>query len=263
MIKVKRVHFLIVITLLLLLSSKRAFAEERSIYVGDLINLQVSTQSFTEDELRDKFKDFEIVELKNDAKSYFITLRSFETGEKTIQLGDKEIKITIKSTLEEIDRKDVFEGNLKPKKAGISVGWKYLLYTLLLVFIVSFAINLVRLITKRKLLSFTPYQNFINQTNQISLKDEECFVQLSLCLKNYLEASYSCHIKGKTSEEILEELNIIPELKSKTSLFQPWFEESDYYKFTGTIASLENRQKLLEKLRVLVRTMEEEKEVTV
>lgn len=95
---------LIILSLFFVISSSSILAEERNIYVGDLIELKIQGEDLTLDELKDKFKDFEIVNVSDISNGYLLTIRSFEPGEKTIQLGDKEIKIVVKSILNEIER---------------------------------------------------------------------------------------------------------------------------------------------------------------
>ena len=94
----------------MLASSGLSSATERNIYVGDLIELKITTEVLTEDEVREKFRDFEIVDLKTVSDGFLITIRTFEAGEKIINIGSSEIVITVKSTLEEIDRSEPFEG---------------------------------------------------------------------------------------------------------------------------------------------------------
>ena len=110
----------------LLMPLSHVLAEERNIYVGDLIELKVTTQAFSQEELREKFSDFEIVSLENKPDGYLLTLRTFETGEKIVHLGDKEIIIHVQSTLDLYDRTGVFEGSTDVQKPGGSPDWRIL-----------------------------------------------------------------------------------------------------------------------------------------
>ena len=58
--KVKLTLLILILTLFLIHLPTQVQAAARSIYVGDLIELSISTQEFSKDELTDKFKDFEI-----------------------------------------------------------------------------------------------------------------------------------------------------------------------------------------------------------
>lgn len=260
--KQKIIPFLLFISLFLFISSIHVMAEERSIYVGDLINIKVSTVQFTEDELREKFKDFEIVDIKNNDGSYLITLRSFETGEKTVQLGDKKIEIIVKSTLDELKQENIFEGDLSTENAGFSLNFNYVFYILVIIFLVTVSINLWRFIKKRKTSLISTYEHFINETNSIIL-DDDCFVKMTLSLKQYLESTYVCSIRGKTSDEIISEIRRIPDLQSSIDITSSWLKKCDYYKFTGVSVLREEKQELLRELVELVKKIREAKEVEV
>jgi len=264
--KQKILPFLLCIVLFLFISSRAVWAEERSIFVGDLINIKVSTVQFTEDELREKFKDFEIVNIKNDEDGYLITLRSFETGEKKVQLGNKEIEIVVKSTLDEVEQEEIFEGDLNTEEAGLSLNFNDVFYILLTIFLSTALINLWRFIKKRKISLISTYQHFINETNNITLNDKECFVKMTVSLKGYLESSYSCCIRGKTSTEIIGEIRCIPDLQSSLTAISSWLKKCDFYKFTGVIVSRDEKQEILKELVEIVEMIEkiqEAKEVEV
>ncbi len=85
----KKVKITLLLLILTLFYSGQVQAEARNIYVGDLIELRISTQEFTKDALIDKFKDFEIVDLDEDNGGYLLTLRSFEAGEKKVENSPK------------------------------------------------------------------------------------------------------------------------------------------------------------------------------
>ena len=52
--------FLIVFISLFFIPSVGTAESERNIYIGDLIELKITSQTITEDELREKFKEFDI-----------------------------------------------------------------------------------------------------------------------------------------------------------------------------------------------------------
>lgn len=261
--KIKRLSALLIFSFVLLLPLGKVYAEERSIYIGDLINIKIATQDITENDIKDKFAEFEIVKLKEVADGYLITLRSFEPGEKMIQIGNEELKITVKSTLDDINRKDVFEGGLSTQKAGASMDWQYAFYAAALIFIVTGGITIFRFVRRKKMIALTPYQRFLHQTSQINLAQDSCLVQMNLLLKEYLEVSYFCSIKGKTSEEILKELSVITKLQVYLQPIGTWFGKCDYLKFTKVMPTMELKQAILEELKELVTNMEKAREVEV
>ncbi len=252
--------FLIILSLFFVISSRQIMAEERSIYVGDLIQIKVSTKEFSRDELKEKFKDFEVVDIKDAEDGYALTLRTFETGEKTVQLGDKEIKIEVKSTLDEIERNEIFEGDTNPEKAQTSIEWQYIFYILVIIFSITVRINIRRLFKKSEISSLSTYHRFINGINSISPSADDYLVQITRRFKEYLEAKYSFVIRGKTSNEIIDEICHISDLEGALPKVQAWLKESDYYKFAGVCATVEKNRELKVKLEELVREIEVKKE---
>ncbi|AEV66808.1 hypothetical protein [Acetivibrio clariflavus] len=257
--KHKIISLLLIIYLTFAISSRQFFAEERSIYVGDLIELKIQAEDLTLDELKNKFKDFEIVNVTDIPKGYIITLRTFESGERTISIGDKELKIVVKSTLDEIEREDIYEGDLQPLEPGFYIKWKYVLIPLVIVFILSLAINIKTLLMKRKKSLMTPYERFKKAIGDLSVEQKDYLVNLTRIFKEYLESTCSYSIKGKTSTEILYEISRMPQLNEKLPEIKSWLSENDYFKFSGTPAPMAKKLELMERLTSLVDSIEEVK----
>ncbi|GMQ55890.1 hypothetical protein AN1V17_02820 [Vallitalea sediminicola] len=263
MIKRKITLVLSLISLLLLISSMTILAEERNIYVGDLINIEVETDLYNEDDIREKFKDFEIVVIKEIDKGYLVTLRTFETGKQTIHLDNKEIEIEVKSTKDEIDKDGIYEGDSNTQNYGFSFKYSYVFYVLIIIFLITGSISLWKLLKRRKSISVSAFRRFKNEVDAISLEDRKCFVLMTLELKNYLQSKYSCSIRGKTCNEIIAEISSITVLEPFIPDIRSWLQMSDYYKFTGVVVTIEQKQELLEKLIELVEKIEQAKEVEV
>lgn len=246
--KGKRVFVLTSLVLFLIVSLGSAFAETRSIYVGDLIELKITSKDIDMEDLRDKFKDFDVVDIKEAGDSFLITVRSFEPGEKTVLIGDKEIKIEVKSTLDEIKREGVFEGDTDPLAAGVYVEWKYVFFILSGVFLITGLICLWKFIKDKRKAKITPYERFINMTRSLSLEEEAYPVKLTGSFKEYIEAICSCRIRGKTSSEIMNEISGMPVLEPVLKDLERWFSECDVYKFSGIAATIGDKQELTGKL---------------
>lgn len=258
--KSKNLLLLLIICLFLVISSGHIWAEERSIYVGDLIELKIQARDLTIDELKDKFKDFEIVNVSSIPEGYILTLRSFETGEKTIQLGDKEVKIIVKSTLDEIERNDIYDGDQNPLGAGFYIKWKYVFFPLVAIFLLTLVLNIRSFLKKKKALSLTPYESFIKAISNLSVDQGDYLVKLTLYFKEYIQSTYSFPIKGKTSTEIIYEIGRLPSLNDNLSEIKSWLKENDYFKFSGATAPMAKKLELMERLTELVKSIEESKE---
>lgn len=246
------------IIIFFLLPAAPVQAEERNIYVGDLIELKITTTAYSPEELREIFSGFEIVALEQTPDGAVLSLRTFETGEKTIVLGDKQIVIRVHSTLEDIQRDDVFEGDLKVRSPGFRPDWRIPSGLSALVFFLSGGFLLVKLLQKRK--PATPIERFFRAIDGVSLESRDAPVQLTMCLKLYLESRFSIRIRGKTSGEIMKELNGIPELQENLFEIRLWLEECDELKFSGKEVSLKRNQDLCAALKALVEKLEPPKE---
>ncbi|KNY28679.1 hypothetical protein [Pseudobacteroides cellulosolvens] len=259
--KARILLFLLIISISYICFSSLATAEKRSIFVGDLIELKVTSQNITIDELRDKFKGFEIVDIKEDEDSFLVTLRSFEPGEKTVKIENKEIKINVKSALKEIKRDGIYEGESMPVAARKSFEWKYAFFILIGIFLVTGGFNLWWLIRRRKKTQIDPYGYFKIQAKGLSLDDGEYLAKLTKCFKEYIETVYSCTIRGKTTSELIEEIRSIPDLQLVLPAVQNWLSDSDRFKYMGITAGTEKKQEFLELLLELVRKIDYAKEV--
>lgn len=260
--KIKIIFFIVLITIFFI-PSVGAVESERNIYIGDLIELKITSQTIAEDELREKFKEFDIVDIKNDGENHIITIRSFEPGEKLVRIGNKEIIIDIKSTLDEIDRNTIVEGDLEPQAGKKFNIIRYLAFIFPPVFLVSGITLLIISIKRKKTASLSPYQLFIKNVRAVSLNDNEYLVKLTENFKKYIEDIYSYSIRGKTSSEIIKEIEHIKEINPLINELEKWLYKSDMFKFSGNFPTPEDKKQLLEGLIELVDKIENTKEVEI
>ena len=125
-----------------------------------------------------------------------ITLRTFEPGEKVVNLGDSEIIITVKSTLDEIERNELFEGNEATESAGFTINFNYLFYVSAAVFRIR-RVDCRQLHKKRRDMLLTPYERFKKRLDEISADDGDYLVKLTMYFREYLESKFSLGIKAK------------------------------------------------------------------
>jgi hypothetical protein len=228
----------------------------RSIYVGDIIELKISPRTLTEDEIREKFRDFEIVGLTEARSSYTIKLRTFDIGEKRVVLGDKEIVIVVRSTLDEIQSDGPMEGGSGPAVRAPAFPWFYIFIGLLAVFIITSVFTVIKLMRKGKNIPLTPYQSFLKRSSGVPYEDKEFFVKLTAYFKEYIEAVYQCEIKGMTTSELLYTADKLPRMSGVKEDLRHWLRECDYFKFTGNEASMEKKQEIQRRLVKLAEQIE-------
>ncbi len=252
----------IVVFIIVLLLSGLVTAEERDIYIGDLFTLKVTSDSYTLEDLQKKFSDFEIVDSKKIAGSdeldtgYELTVRTFESGEYSILLGDKKIEIVVSSTLENNERDSIFSGELSPLKSSYSSIWFYLFYGLIIVLAIIFIILIWQYIKNKQKEDENSYQRFISKMAVIEITKDDYFVELTFIFKEYLENTFGYQIRGKTSGEIIDEIKDIPELEEKLSEIQTWLRLADYYKYTEAVATADIKEKQQLKLKDLAADIE-------
>jgi hypothetical protein len=225
-----------------------AFAEDRNIYVGDIITLEITSDKYSEEELRYKFQDFEIIEIKKTPDGYLLSMRTFDVGQRTILLGDKEITINVSSTLDDIDQNDIFEGGTDVVKPGFAFHWRILLYITASIFVLTGAFIAIKVLTQKKTEPVSPYQRFQDRAALLKAEDDNYFVDLTFYFKEYIGSLYNRRIIGKTSSEITAELAEIPALETMLPDITNWLMECDKFKFTEIEVSIAERHDHYERL---------------
>ena len=232
-------------------------AEQRDIYIGDLIKLQVAGNVAPE-QIKEKFSEFEIVDLEQQEDGYQLTVRTFEAGEKVVQLGNKKIKIEVKSTLDKYkQRQKVFAGDLKVQEPDFKWQWSYLLYVLGVVVVAIVGYYIWQWWKSKSQAEIAPYQAFQQRISRAE-DAEEYFVALTYALKRYLEQTFNCRIIGKTSAEIIDEVEDISALEEYLEALKNWLQQVDYYKYTTAEADTEEQKELATKLKKIVDKIEEQ-----
>ncbi|MFW5982190.1 MAG: hypothetical protein ACOCQO_03170 [Halanaerobiaceae bacterium] len=256
-VRVKKIIVAISIIIISLSSCFSILAESRDIYPGDLITINISSSSYSLEELEESFDDFEIIESIEKEQGYQLTLRTFEPGEYKVILADKEIELVVKSTLEEIDRDGIFQTNLEPIHSNYSPIWNYFFYLIIgLIVILSFLLikNLIKNLKKK---NESPYQRAIRKLTEININEDSFFVKLSLVLKEYLENTFLIQVRGKSTVEIMTKLSEISVIGVKNTEIREWLNQADYYKFTSNSASDEIKKRQQQELKNILTGLEE------
>lgn len=238
-------------------------AQERNIYIGDLITIEIKTKEFSEEELIKAFEAVEVVDIEESKGGYSVTIRSSQPGEKRIIIGDREVIVSVGSTLDDINREDIFDGDLTPRSGEKAINWLPIYLVILVLFIISGIILLIRKLRRHKTKIATPYEKFVSTLESMSMTTDSCLVEMTVILKHYLEAVFECKIIGKTSDEIMSEIERIPETKSFRQTIGNWLSICDTYKFSGCQVDEEQKEKLRLDLIQIGLSIQEEDEVIV
>ena len=239
---------------------KRVLAEERNIYIGDVITLQILSPEFSAEEIAEKFRDFEILEIKKEKSGYTVSVQTFEPGEYTILLKSREIVINVKSTLEDIKRDGIFESDKQIGQSGFLFFSRVLFCVCAGIFVLAGGFLLFKKIGRTKAKIQTPLELFFNRCVSLSEEDENYFVELTYYFKQYLEILYKVKIIGKTSAEILDELKEIKKLGGILPYIREWMLECDRFKFAGIHAQTEEKKAHYVKLLDLAKNIDREEE---
>lgn len=256
-INYRRYSIWILLFIVFLLVTGFTRGEERNIYVGDLITLRISSSEYTLENLREKFSEFEIVNIQEEKEAYQLTLRSFEPGEYRVILGNKELLIVVNSTLEDLDRDNIFIADPHPLESSYNPYWQYVFSLLFIIFLLIVVISIWQFIKRKKEKTLSPYEDFRKKILGVDFDSGDFFVELTFLFKEYLENTFNCKLKGKTSEEILREMKKIPILKEKLLEIREWLAQADYYKYTGLYPTREIREKQMKLLKELVAEIED------
>jgi len=238
----KKIICLLALCLSFAIMPSRVLAEERNIYIGDIITLQITPQKLSAEEIAAEFRDFEIIEIKEENGVYFVSLRTFDTGEYKIYLGGREISINVRSTLEDINRDDIFEGEKRVAEPGVIIYWRIFFCIFAGIFILSGGFFLFKKIIGKKINAPEPLRLFLSRSGSIPEKDENYFVELTYHFKRYLEELYKFKIVGKTSVEIVNELKTIKAFENILPDIRDWLAECDRMKFTGIRTPIEEKR---------------------
>lgn len=208
----------------------------RNVYVGDVISLRIASREFSAEELSATFQGFEIVGIEEDPDGLLLSMRTFAVGERKFLLGNKEIVINVSSTLDDIERDGVFQGDAWVIKPGFLFYWRVLFYVAAGCFALAGGLVLAKAAIKRRAKQLSPLQMFMKRCAALCPDDDwgdEYFVDLTFYFKEYLEARLLCRIVGKTSIEIIAELKGIRALVAFLPEIQQWLGECDRLKFSG------------------------------
>lgn len=256
---------MILVALLMFLfawTSLAATNESRNIYIGDEVTFIVDAMAITKDGLSEALKDFEILNLQEKKNVYEVTVRTFQPGDYSINLGNTELLIKVASTLEDFQRDTIFEGDLKPWKAKADLHWLILYGIAGLTFLVTVVNILLKVFRNRKERSLSPYDRFLGTMKGLDFSQQAGLVTMTKAFKTYIESTYDVIICGKTTEEILAELMEISPFHGDLQQIHNWLQHCDALKFRGQMITEVDQEHLRQDMLSIVNAMNEKRGVT-
>lgn len=219
----KKILIVIFITLSLILSAK-------DINVGDTVTLQITGGS--KDKIIDSFKNTEFsIENIKDGKDgvVILSVKGFKTGKNTINIGNKEVSIDIKSLLNPEDKEIFINLSDESNKNLFLHQFPYVTLISGVTGIGALIFILLGLkIKKDKIIFLTPEEKFENEMSILS--DDKWFYEMSYALREYIDKKYNSHfingiyspIKNLNDEDIqfIEWLDNYKFSKNRENYFQ-------------------------------------------
>lgn len=246
---------------------KPVYAGTRNIYIGDPITFEIKSQTLTEEELKKALDVFEIIDLKDVDTGYQVTIKSFDTGEKSVDIEKNEIIVMIASMLDEVNRDDIYEVNFAGEELTDNKAIRKNIFIcfyiiLILAFITSGIILLINKVKHRNKKSKSSYIIFKESLDKLDIDEETYLENMTLLLKRYLEAVYGYKIIGKTSREIIEQIQWNEKNIYYKKYIENWLIKCDQYKFSGFEVELTQKEQLRDDLYKLTDIIHGREEVT-
>ncbi|BDU50329.1 hypothetical protein [Haliovirga abyssi] len=245
---------IISLIILLVVFSQSVFSSEKPIYIGDLIRLKISGDT-SEKEIKNSFKDFEIEKIENIDGNYIIEFRSFNTGINKIKIGNKIIKIDVKTSLNKFKNKDVIENSLDNQNIKKPIPVTILLYiSVLFLIILIIAYIVYRIIKRKKDKKMSPKEYF-----ELILKNKSSKNSLevwSFALKKYLEKKFNVNIFDKTQKETELELGKYDFFQNIREDILKWLEVAYNYKYQNISSDETEKEIMLNELKDIIDKLE-------
>ena len=160
----------------------------REILIGDKINLAISGSSIGE--IKEAFQNFEIEDIDKSDDTYNISLRSYAPGSHLIELGDKRLIISVKSSLDESNTvdmpiyRDLSKGRLELTNRRFPL--EFFLGILSTISLIIFILLKKR--KEKKEIPLDPKEKFYRGLESLGV---EPFHEISYLLREYID-----HLKG-------------------------------------------------------------------
>lgn len=237
-------------------------AGERPLYIGDVVELSIDANRHTQRSIEAAFSDMEIIDLVRQGDVFNLSIKVNEIGRQTVLLEDQEIVFEVTSTLEVIDRDQIFTGDLRPHEGGWVIYYGFLIYGLLGLMVIQGLEIIWRLFKKRRQEKQVTSKTITETLQELPLSAENYVVMLGHALKGYLGEVYKKQTQGMTNRELaswLKGLTLTEETQMKVI---NWLEMSGQYIYTDKVSDEASNRLLFEELLKILETVENEVEVS-
>ncbi len=233
---------------------------DRLIYIGDHIELEIQDPAISKLMIEEAFKAFDILEIEPMDEGYQVVMTIMEPGEWSVELGGQTIVFKVASTLDTIERDTLFEKDLDIHKGAN----KTILFILLgIVFLGAIISNGFWLFKRRKkkVEKMSAYEAFDKNLDQLSSKDSYALGKMTGFVKEYLSLRLGVKLEGLTTSQLETHFQsntargIFEEEPFRN--FIQWLKDCDSYKYSDVLVDEATINTLRESLKSIVSGMEE------
>ncbi len=255
----KAIIILAVISLLII-NLQVVSAEERPIYVGDIIELSIDSQVYSLTEIELAFEDFEIIDISIHEDVYLVKIRSFDVGEHRVNLGSSEIVIHIASLLVD-DKTELLPADLEIDKPWPIVPWTVIKYMAMIIILSCVVVLIILKFKNRTKKPLTNYQRFKVDIDSLKTTNDDYANGLTHLFKDYTAKQLNKNLQGLTTQECLSVLKGLSEVEESYDFLRGWLNKCDVFKYSKDKANEEAKLTLKKELLAIVESIEKHSEV--
>ena len=237
-------------------------AEERPIYVGDIIELSIDSQVYSLPEIELAFEDFEIIDISQQEDVYLIKIRSFDIGEHQVNLGNSEIMIHIASLLLD-DKTELLPADLEIDKPWPIVPWTVIKYIAMIIILSCVVLLIILKFKNRTKKPLSNYQRFKIDIEALKTTNDDYANGLTHIFMDYTAKQLDKNLQGLTSQECLSVVKDLSQVEESYDFLCLWLNKCDVFKYSKDKANEEAKLKLKKELLAIVESIEKHSEVIV
>jgi len=253
--------FIIAVISFMILTMGMMNGEERPIYVGDIIELNIDSSTYSLSDIELAFEAFEIIDIVEIEGFYNLKIRSFDVGEHIVTLGNTEINININTLLSD-KKTELITGEVALKEPDIILPWTVIKLISLTISLIGLVTLIVIIIKNRPLKQLSNYETLKIQLNDINLKSDDYAYHLTNVFKSYISKQFSKPFRGLTTKELLLQIKGNHEVEESYELMSLWLNKCDTFNYSKDKANLESKILLKEELITIVESIEGNSEVS-
>lgn len=233
--------------------------ETRQLYIGDPLMLQIEGDNLSDEDILSALSEFEIIRHEREGDTFFVTVRTFEPGDYTVQIGNQPLEIQVGSTLEDYPQEDIYRVEAQ-ETTDWTPAYRIALLISGLVFLLSLVIYFIQSYRKKrqkKEVHRTPYEEFYHTLESIEIVNREALGVMTKAFKTYLTQISGQSFEGLSTKESFEKLESMPQLVRYAQDIHRWMTWCDTYKYSRKPLDHEDSEGLYKNILAMAKHMHE------